>query len=109
MITAKELATALRPTLIQAPSVGPMRFRHAVVDSRRAGRGDIFVALRGDHVDGHDYVRHARERGATAAIVERSIDSDIAQYLVPNSLTALQDLARLRRASRSKLKVVGVT
>ena len=66
MITAKELATALRPALIRAPSVGPMRFRHAVVDSRKAGRGDIFVALRGEQVDGHDYVAHAAQRGATA-------------------------------------------
>lgn len=109
MITAKELATALRPALIRAPSVGPMRFRHAVVDSRKAGRGDIFVALRGEHVDGHNYVAHAAERGATGAIVERPVEADIAQYVVPHTLTALQDLARLRRATRSKLKVVAVT
>lgn len=109
MITAKEIATALRPALIRAPSVGPMRFRHAVVDSRKAGRGDVFVALKGENVDGHDYVAHAASRGAAGAIVERQVDADIAQYVVPNALTALQDLARLRRASRPKLKVVGIT
>jgi UDP-N-acetylmuramoyl-tripeptide--D-alanyl-D-alanine ligase len=109
MITAKEIATALRPALIRAPSVGPMRFRHAVVDSRKAGRGDVFVALKGENVDGHDYVAHAAGRGAAGAIVERQVDADIAQYVVPNALTALQDLARLRRASRPKLKVVGIT
>lgn len=109
MITAKEIATALRPALIRAPSVGPMRFRHAVVDSRKAGRGDIFVALRGERVDGHDFVLHAASRGATGAIVERQVDADIAQYVVPTSLTALQQLARLRRLSRSKLKVVAIT
>ncbi len=109
MITAKELATALRPALIRAPSVGPMRFRHAVVDSRKAGRGDIFVALRGDQVDGHNYVAHAAQRGATAAIVERPVEADIAQYVVPHTLTALQDLARQRRATRTKLRVVGIT
>ena len=109
MITAKEIATALRPTLIRAPSVGPMRFRHAVVDSRKAGRGDIFVALSGERVDGHDYVAQAAQRGATGAIVERPIEANIAQYVVPHALAALQDLARLRRMSRSKLKVVAVT
>ncbi len=109
MITAKEIATALRPALIRAPSVGPMRFRHAVVDSRRAGRGDLFVALRGDNVDGHDYVAHAAERGATGAIVERPVAADIAQYVVPNALAALQDLARLRRATRTKLRVIAIT
>ena len=109
MITAKELAAALRPALIRAPSVGPMRFRHAVVDSRKAGRGDIFVALRGEHVDGHDYVAHAAQRGASGAIVERAVEADIAQYVVPHALLALQDLARLRRASRSRLRVIAVT
>ncbi len=109
MITAKEIATALRPALIRAPSVGPMRFRHAVVDSRKARRGDIFVALKGERVDGHDYVAHAASRGAAGAIVERQVDADVAQYVVPNSLVALQDLARMRRQSRARLKVVGIT
>jgi UDP-N-acetylmuramoyl-tripeptide--D-alanyl-D-alanine ligase len=109
MITAKELATALRPALIRAPSVGPMRFQHAVVDSRKAHRGDIFVALKGDRVDGHDYVAEAAARGATAAIVQHEVDADIAQYVVPNPLSALQQLARNRRAARPKLKVIAVT
>jgi UDP-N-acetylmuramoyl-tripeptide--D-alanyl-D-alanine ligase len=109
MITAKEIATALRPALIRAPSVGPMRFRHAIVDSRKAGRGDVFVALRGSHVDGHDFVANAAMRGATGAIVERPVEADIAQYVVPHALAALQELARRRRETRSKLKVVAVT
>jgi len=109
MITAKEIATALRPALIRAPSVGPMRFRHAVVDSRKAHRGDIFIALKGERVDGHDYVADAASRGAAGAIVERAVDADIAQYVVPSALVALQDLARLRRDSRPRLKVIGIT
>ncbi len=109
MITAKELASALRPALIRAPSVGPLRFRHAVVDSRRAGRGDLFVALKGERVDGHDYVADAARRGAAGAVLERPVEVDIAQYVVPSALGALQDLARLRRASRPRLKVIGVT
>jgi len=109
MITAKEIATALRPALIRAPSVGPMRFRHAVVDSRKAGRGDVFVALKGERADGHDFVAHAAKRGATGAIVERPVEVEIAQYVVPSALHALQELARLRRLSRPRLKVVGIT
>ena len=79
MITAIEIATALRPALIRAPSVGPMRFRHAVVDSRKAGRGDIFIALHGERVDGHDYVAHAASRGAAGAAVEGAADEGEAQ------------------------------
>ena len=109
MITAKEVATALRPALKRAPSVGPMKFRRAVVDSRKAGRGDIFVALRGERVDGHDFVAAAAERGATAAIVERPVEADVAQYVVPDALYALQSIARQRREARPRLKVIGVT
>jgi len=109
MITAKELATALRPALIRAPSVGPMRFHRAVVDSRKAGRGDLFVALKGERVDGHDYVAQAAQRGASGAIVERAVEAEIAQYVVPDALAALQRLARNRRAARPKLKVIAIT
>ncbi len=109
MITAIEIATALRPTLIRAPSVGPLRFRHAVVDSRKAGRGDVFVALKGERVDGHDFVAAAAARGATGAIVERPVEADLAQYVVPSALGALQQLASQRRLSRPKLKVVAIT
>ena len=109
MITAKELATALRPALIRAPAVGPMRFQHAVVDSRKAHRGDIFVALAGERTDGHKFVAEAAMRGATAAIVQHEVEAEIAQYVVPDPLASLQDLARNRRAARPKLKVVAVT
>ncbi|MEX0749799.1 MAG: UDP-N-acetylmuramoyl-tripeptide--D-alanyl-D-alanine ligase [Dehalococcoidia bacterium] len=109
MISAKELATALRPALLQAPSVGPMKFRQAVVDSRKAGKNDIFVALPGEHADGHDFVAHAAQRGASAAIVARAVDADLAQYVVEDPLKALQSLAWVRRQARSNVKVVAVT
>ena len=109
MITAIEIATALRPALIRAPAVGPLKFRHAVVDSRKARKSDLFVAMKGEHVDGHDYVADAAARGATGAIVEREVEADIAQYIVPSALIALQDLARQRRVARPKLEVVGIT
>jgi len=109
MITAIELATALRPSLVKAPTVGPLKFRHAVVDSRKAGKGDVFVALKGEQADGHDFVAHAAQRGATAAIVERAVDAEIAQYVVRDSLKALQTLAWHRRQERQKVKVVAIT
>ena len=39
------------------------------IDSRRCGPGDLFIALRGEHADGHDYIGAAIEAGATAALV----------------------------------------
>jgi UDP-N-acetylmuramoyl-tripeptide--D-alanyl-D-alanine ligase len=86
-----------------------MKFRHAVVDSRKAGKNDIFVALPGEHADGHDFVAHAAERGASAAIVARPVEADLAQYVVQDPLKALQSLAWVRRQARSNVKVVAVT
>lgn len=43
--------------------------RNVVIDSRQALRDDLFVALPGEHTDGHDYVSHALGRGALAALV----------------------------------------
>jgi UDP-N-acetylmuramoyl-tripeptide--D-alanyl-D-alanine ligase len=109
MITAKEIATALKPALIAAPSVGPLRFRRAVVDSRKARRGDLFVALKGEHADGHDFVDDAARRGAAGAIVARRVGAEIGQYVVADPLAALQQLAKQRRLSRRNVRVVGVT
>ena len=46
-------------------------------DSRVSCDGALFVALRGERFDGHDYVRAALEQGAAAAMVERELDLDI--------------------------------
>ena len=41
------------------------------IDSRAIGSGDLFIALKGENFDGHDYVAAALERGAIAAVVTR--------------------------------------
>jgi UDP-N-acetylmuramoyl-tripeptide--D-alanyl-D-alanine ligase len=62
-----EAAAALGATM-----VGPdARFTSVSTDSRTAAAGALFVALRGERFDGHDYVGAARESGAAAAMVER--------------------------------------
>ena len=109
MITGTELAAVLRPLLLRTPPGGARRFRHAVVDSRKAGRGDLFVALPGEHADGHEFVAAAALRGATGALVAREVTAELAQYVVSDPLAALQALATARRASRTRLRVVGIT
>ena len=47
----------------------------AVIDSRQAGPGSLFVALPGERTDGHAYVGHAFSRGAQAALVGRPVDA----------------------------------
>ena len=53
-----------------APGEARIPVESVVYDSRRAGRGAIFVAVEGFHVDGHEFARDAVERGAVAVIAE---------------------------------------
>jgi UDP-N-acetylmuramoyl-tripeptide--D-alanyl-D-alanine ligase len=78
------------------------------IDSRTANPGDCFFALRGPSKDGHDYVENVVEKGAALAIVERHVNANILQLIVPDTLAAMQQLARKAR-ERWGGTVVGVT
>jgi UDP-N-acetylmuramoyl-tripeptide--D-alanyl-D-alanine ligase len=101
----------------------------AVIDSRQAVKGSLFIALPGENVDGHDYVDDAFKRGASVALVDRdlsgkfpvvdlrtSLDGDELQrietgsfcILVENSLSGLQQIARFWRR-QLQLRVTGIT
>jgi len=68
-------------------------------DTRAEVAGKLFVALRGEHFDGHDFVPQALQRGACAAIVDREVATPVGAcvYRVPSALSALGQLARLHR------------
>ncbi|WP_108471918.1 UDP-N-acetylmuramoyl-tripeptide--D-alanyl-D-alanine ligase [Rhodanobacter thiooxydans] len=78
------------------------------IDTRKLQPGDLFVAIRGERVDGHDYLAEAAARGAVAALVTRKVDSALPQVLVNNAELALGDLASAVRAQRN-VRVVGIT
>jgi UDP-N-acetylmuramoyl-tripeptide--D-alanyl-D-alanine ligase len=77
------------------------------IDSRTLAPGDLFVALRGENHDGHDYVNAALEKGAAGAVVERDLDSP-SLLIVEDTLAALQKLAGWARC-RWAGRVVAVT
>ncbi|ADK86142.1 UDP-N-acetylmuramyl-tripeptide synthetase [Desulfarculus baarsii DSM 2075] len=79
-------------------------------DSRQAGPGMVFVAVVGHSADGHAYVAAAAAAGATAAVVQRPVEADIAQIVVPDSRLALSALAdEFAGRPSQRLKLVGVT
>lgn len=78
-----------------------------VLDSRLAGPGAVFVALKGERVDGHDFVK-ALEGRILAAIVEREVDSSVPQIIVPSTYRAVADIGAYIR-TKSGVTVVGVT
>jgi UDP-N-acetylmuramoyl-L-alanyl-D-glutamate--2,6-diaminopimelate ligase len=80
-------------------------------DSRRAGPGDLFVAVPGLTVDGHSFAADAAARGAAVALQRRvTLPAGSAVIIVPSTRTALAELAAtlLGRPAR-QLRVAGVT
>jgi UDP-N-acetylmuramoyl-tripeptide--D-alanyl-D-alanine ligase len=94
---------------------GNVDFLGVSTDSRDISAGELFVALRGERFDGHDFVAAARERGAAAAVVDaagaealRGTSGDLPLVVVADTRAALGGLAASWRA-RFPLPVIGVT
>jgi len=123
------LADAIEALTTTRPPQANMVITEAAVDSRQVIPGSLFVAIPGEHVDGHDYVADAFQRGASFALIQ----SDIPEHYqtldlrtssgvvnlpstfdapiclrVQNSLVALQQIARFWRR-KLDLRVVAVT
>jgi UDP-N-acetylmuramoyl-tripeptide--D-alanyl-D-alanine ligase len=82
------------------------------IDSRTVGAGELFFAVKGERLDGHDFVEAALEKGATAAVVRKD---ELHRYAdqtrllaVDDTLVALQTLATAVRKLWGK-PLVGVT
>jgi UDP-N-acetylmuramoyl-L-alanyl-D-glutamate--2,6-diaminopimelate ligase len=80
-------------------------------DSRQVGPGDLFVARRGEHADGHDHVEEAVRAGAAAVLVERSFPGLTVPALVVRDAKEALGLAAAWRADQPThtLGVVGIT
>jgi UDP-N-acetylmuramoyl-tripeptide--D-alanyl-D-alanine ligase len=78
------------------------------IDTRKLRPGDLFVAIRGERVDGHDFAADAVARGARAVLVTRRVDVGVPQVVVSDTQLALGDLASAVRAQRD-VRVVGIT
>src|SRR5213595_722130 len=80
-------------------------------DSRRVQRHTMFVALRGERTDGHQFIGHAIDKGASVIVAEREQkDPRVTSLLVENTRTALADLsATFYGHPARKLKVAAVT
>ena len=75
-------------------------------DSREIGQDDLFIALKGEHSDGHRHVDQAFSSGASGAIVSQPVDGP--HILVPDTARALDALGTASR-NRTDAKIIGVT
>jgi UDP-N-acetylmuramoyl-tripeptide--D-alanyl-D-alanine ligase len=84
------------------------RIASVSTDTRTLAPGALFVALRGERHDAHDFAAAARDAGATALLVERELALALPQVVVGDSQVALGEIARALRL-RSTAKVIGIT
>ena len=90
-----------------AGGAAPDVFRGVSTDSRSVPRGALFVALKGEQFDGHDFVAGALEKGAGAALVSREVEAG-PLIVVSDTLEALGALAAAHRSVMSA-RVVAIT
>jgi len=125
MLTLADIIQALTN---KRPAWATQVITDAVIDSRQSIPGALFIALPGEHVDGHDYVAEAFDRGASFALVQRELHLDTTKLdmreglspsddfipstpliiLVEDSLAALQTVARFWRR-KLDLRVIAIT
>lgn len=105
-------------TIIGSPADLPIQnapkvFSDVASDSRKVKAGTLFVALKGERVDGHDFIEGAIKAGASGIIVDRHIDLDssllakVACFQVADTLKAYRELAKAWR-KRFRIPVVAV-
>ncbi|WP_278237145.1 UDP-N-acetylmuramoyl-tripeptide--D-alanyl-D-alanine ligase [Isoptericola sp. AK164] len=109
-LTAAEVAAATAGSLHGAGDdavvTGPV-----VVDSRQVSPGALFVALPGEHVDGHDFAASAVRDGASLVLAARAVDG-VPCVVVDDVQTALGELARAvlaRLREAAEVRVAAVT
>ena len=90
---------------------GRVAIRAVRGDSRQVGAGDLFVAVRGRRVDGHDFVPQVIAQGAAAVVVERELPGvAVPQVIVPDPSRALGVLiGRTLGTPAARLTMVGIT
>lgn len=123
------LADAIEALTTFRPETAASVITEANIDSRQVIPGSMFVAIPGEHADGHDYIAEAFQRGASFALIQRDINAsfrtldlrgdlkldpgfDLTSPLclrVDNTVSALQQVARFWRRKLTNLRVVGVT
>jgi UDP-N-acetylmuramoyl-tripeptide--D-alanyl-D-alanine ligase len=102
--------TALAVNARKKKGLPEVRFSGVSTDTRTIRPGDLFVPIRGDQFDGHDFINQAFDKGAAATLAEPGTQVPRGRRVirVADTLQALGDLASHIR-HRQKLKVVAVT
>ena len=111
-LSLDEIAEVTGGAVVDGPNMvgasGEEAITSVSTDTRSLLPGALFVALKGENFDGHDYAGAAEKAGATALLVERTVETNLPYLVVPDTTHALGDVARLVRDGFPG-PVIGVT
>lgn len=91
--TIESLKTVLSPLLKEVRGTSERSFFSVSTDTRHLAAGEIFVALRGERFDGHDYALEAEKRGAGVLVLDHSVGASCPEIIVKDTLEAYGALA----------------
>lgn len=109
-LSLKEIIMAVDGTLKGNINVSEIFINHITTDTRKIQEGDLFIPLKGENFDGHDFLKQAFEKGAKYCLseIEMEISEGSSLILVKDTKKALMDLAKYYRSLFS-IPVVAIT
>lgn len=81
------------------------------IDSKQVKKGDLFFAIKGERIDAHDFLKEVSERGATAAVIDKSYDKEsfgLELFRVENVVHSFQLVAKKFLESK-RVEVIAIT
>lgn len=108
-LTLRHIAEACGGTLYHYREENDGEVCGVVLDSRQVEPGFLFIATKGERVDGHRFIPQVMQKGAAGAVCEEVPENEDGIYIqVEDSFQALKDIARFYR-QQLDLKVIGIT
>ncbi len=104
LMTLQEIAEAVQGKLVGTDAT----VSGVCIDTRILAEGDLYIAIKGEQFDGHDFIAQAEKKGALALLVAKQVASDKPQIIVKDTRLALAQLAGAVRA-KVQVKVCGIT
>lgn len=108
-MSLQNIASACQGTYYGEDSKKELEITGVAIDSRKIEQGFLFVPIKGERVDGHNFISQVMENGALCTLSEKELpNADYPYILVDSTVQALQDLAMYYRSCLN-IKVAGIT
>lgn len=108
-LTLEHITKACNGTYFGPEEAKTKEIAGVVIDSRQVEKDFLFIAVKGEKVDGHNFIPDVMEKGALAVLSEQKLEEPVGPYiLVDSTLEAMKKIAKFYRESLD-IKVVGIT